>query len=132
MSRFNRLSNSLFVGSLISIALVNFSFKATSGHGQYYSDDQILKVILMTDTLRGLGKNDRALALAEEAEKSAKKSKNIELQAMALNRQGKALMATNKRADQKFEKSNELLNKSGSTNSKLSQFEKGSKSTGGY
>lgn len=119
MSRFNRLSNSLFVGSLISIALVNFSFKATSGHGQYYSDDQILKVILMTDTLRELGKNDRALALAEEAEKSAKKSKNIELQAMALNRQGKALMAMNKRADQKFEKSNELLNKSGSTNSKL-------------
>lgn len=103
MSRFNRLSNSLFVGSLISIALVNFSFKATSGHGQYYSDDQILKVILMTDTLRS---SVKMIVLSHWLKrlKNQLKIQNIELQAMALNRQGKALMAMNKRADQNLKK----------------------------
>lgn len=102
--------------SFISMTFLMMSFKST---GIQYNDDQIKKLILMTDTLRQLGKNDRALTLAEEAEKAAKKSRNIELQAMALNRQGKALIALNKRADQKFEKSNQLLNDAGTVNHPL-------------
>ena len=107
---------SIMLCCFLVISFINTSFKI---EGVQYNDDQIKKLILMTDTLRQLGKNDRALTLAEEAEKAAKKSKNVELQAMALNRQGKALMALNKRSESKFEKSNQLLNDIGSRNTPL-------------
>ncbi len=67
----------------------------------------------MTDTLRSMGKYDKALQMSEEAERAAKKTKNVELQAMALNRQGKALLGMNKKAESRFTKSNEMLSKSG-------------------
>ncbi|MEO5581711.1 MAG: hypothetical protein ABIR66_03395, partial [Saprospiraceae bacterium] len=102
---------------LFLIAFSSLSFRA--GGNVQYNDDQIKKLILMSDTLRQLGRNDRAMTLAEEAEKAAKKSKNYELQAMALNRQGKVLVAMNKRSESKFDKSNQILNEYGSKNNAL-------------
>ena len=89
------------------------------GQGVNYTDDQVLKLIRVADTLRMRGNFQRSLELSEEAEKSAKKLKNIELQAMALNRQGKALMGLNKKADSRFEKSNEYLIKLPNKNQEL-------------
>ncbi|MEP7322722.1 MAG: adenylate/guanylate cyclase domain-containing protein [Saprospiraceae bacterium] len=102
---------------LFLISFSSLSFKA--GGNVQYNDDQIKKLILMSDTLRQLGKNDRAMTLAEEAEKAAKKSKNYELLAMALNRQGKVLVAMNKRSESRFEKSNQILLDNASKNNTL-------------
>lgn len=93
----------------------DYTFAATGK----YNDDQILKLILLADTLMQQGDLGKALQLTEEAEKAARKSKNSELQALALNRQGKILMAQNKKAESRFEKSNELLTKANSKNHTL-------------
>ncbi len=104
---------------LVLVALLMSGTAFADGQGISYTDDQILKLIKVADTLRTRGNFQRSLELAEEAEKSAKKLKNLELQAMALNRQGKALMGLNKKADSKFEKSNEYLIKLPNKNQEL-------------
>ncbi len=108
-----------FITYFLSISFFTLTVNHAFAFQSNYNDDQILKLIFLTDTLRSMGKFDRALVLAEEAEKSARKSKNPELQAMALNRQGKALMGMNKKAEIKFERSNDLLKKSSSKNQSL-------------
>lgn len=115
--------------TLLLVSFVVFSYKDilkagplpeffNSGGGEY-NRDQIHQLILMCDTLIQQGKFDKALALSEEAERAARKTKSIELQAMALNRQGKALMALNKKAESRFEKSNDLLVKGNIKNQAL-------------
>ena len=106
----------------IGLVLVALFMSVTAfayGQGISYTDDQILKLLKVADTLRARGNFQRSLELSEEAEKSAKNLKNLELQAMALNRQGKALMGLNKKADSKFEKSNEYLIKLPNKNQEL-------------
>lgn len=91
---------------------------ATSAQADY-NEEQTLKLIKVADTLRLRGNLVRSFELVEEAEKSGKRLKNLEIQARALNIQGKILMASNKKADSKFEKSNEYLIKLGSKNQGL-------------
>ncbi len=106
-----------YLQCLVSILLLVLPFHLRS---QGYSIDQVPKLLQMSDTLRLLGKYDRALTLAEESEKVARREKHIDLQALALNKQGKIMMAMNKKnPDDRFQKSNDLLSKIDSKNTAL-------------
>jgi len=113
----------LFLFVCLAVSLPGFikaySFSSSHSMSGKYTDDQIMELILLSDTLFQQGNLGKALSLTEEAEKSARKSKNVELQALALNRQGRILMAQNKKSEPRFEKSIEILTKAGSKNHAL-------------
>ena len=57
---------------LVLVALFMSGTAFAYGQGISYTDDQILKLIKVADTLRTRGNFQRSLELAEEAENSAK------------------------------------------------------------
>jgi class 3 adenylate cyclase len=88
--------------------------------------DRVEKMIALAEAYTQAGNYDKAIDWADEAEGFAKKIKQPELRAKALNREGKAMVLGNKRkAAGKFEQSLEVLRstRSGDKNLALDNLE---------
>lgn len=76
--------------------------------------NRVEKTLQYTEALLTAGQYDKAIVWAEEAADFAKKIREPKLRAIALNRQGKAMMLAGKRkAAGRFEQSNDILTELG-------------------
>ncbi|MCW5921195.1 MAG: hypothetical protein KIS77_02550 [Saprospiraceae bacterium] len=103
-----------FISPAQNIQQLEAEARAASG------TDRVEKLIALAEALTQAGDYDNAIKWADEAADFAKKLKQSELRAKALNREGKAMMLSGKRkAAGRFEQSLDLLRSTRSGNKAL-------------